>query len=50
MPNDPESNCTILINSKRGYRLNKIMDEKKIEEMLQKLFDKTNTLLEEKMT
>ena len=50
MPNDLEINCTILINSKRGYRLNKIMDEKKIQEMLQKLFDKTNTLLEEKMT
>ena len=28
-------NCTILINNKRGYRLNKIMDENKIAEMLQ---------------
>ena len=36
-------------NSKHGYLLNKIMDENKIEEMMEKLFEKTNTLLEDKI-
>ena len=49
MPNDFEINCIIQINSKRGYRLNKIMDENKIEEMIERLFEKSNTLLEHKM-
>ena len=49
MPNDLEINCIIQINSKRGYRLNKIMDENKIEEMIARLFEKSNTLLEHKM-
>ena len=38
MPNDLEINCIIQINSKRGYRLNKIMDENKIEEMIERLY------------
>ena len=49
MPNDLEINCIIQINSKRGYHLNKIMDENKIEEMIERLFEKSNTLLEHKM-
>ena len=49
MPNDLKINCIIQINSKRGYRLNKIMDENKIEEMIERLFEKSNTLLEHKM-
>ena len=43
MPNDLESNCIIQINRKRGYRLNKIVDENKIEEMTEKLFEKYST-------
>ena len=38
------------INSKHGYHLNKTMNENKIEEMMEKLFKKINTLLEEKMS
>ena len=49
MPNDLEINCIIQINSKRGYRLNKIMHENKIEEVIERLFEKSNTLLEHKM-
>ena len=50
MPNESEINCTIIIYSKCGYHLNKIMDANKIEEMMQKLFKKTNTILEEKIS
>ena len=49
MPNDLEINCIIQINRERGYHLNKIMDENKIEEMIERLFEKSNTLLEHKM-
>ena len=38
--NDLEINCIILVNSKHGYCLNKIMDENKIEEMMKKLLEK----------
>ena len=41
MPNVLEINCTTLINRKRGYHLNKIMDENKIEEMMEKLVERT---------
>ena len=37
-----------LINGKCGYRLNEMIDENKIGEMMQRLFDKTNSRLEEK--
>ena len=50
MPNESEINCTIIIYSECGYHLNKIMDANKIEEMMQKLFKKTNTILEEKIS
>ena len=50
VPDDLETNCTRLINSKRGYRLNEIMDENKIEVMMQNLFEKINNLLKERMS
>ena len=50
MPDDLEINCTLILNSKWGYCLNRIMNENKIEEMMEKLFEKTNTLLEGKMS
>ena len=50
MPHDLETNCTRLINTKRGYRLNEIMDENKIEVMMQNLFEKINNLLKERMS
>ena len=49
MPDNLGISCIILVNSKREYCLNKITDENKIKEMLQKLFEKTNTILEDKM-
>ena len=49
MPDNLGISCIILINSKREYCLNKITDENKIKEMLEKLFEKTNTILEDKM-
>ena len=49
MPDNLGISCIILANSKREYCLNKITDENKIKEMLQKLFEKTNTILEDKM-
>ena len=41
MPNDLEINCTIPINGKHGYRLSKIMNENKIEEMMQKFIQES---------
>ena len=49
MPDNLGISCIILINSKREYCLNKITDENKIKEMLEKLFEKTNTILEDKV-
>ena len=49
MPDNLGISCIILVNSKREYCLNKITDENKIKEMLEKLFEKTNTILEDKM-
>ena len=49
MPDNLGISCIILVNSKREHCLNKITDENKIKEMLEKLFEKTNTILEDKM-